>query len=79
MSRRRVEWQWIAYNADWDRWAIIMDGQTYELHCGECFRIKIAGHGMYCRMEYDHDWYVIMEDACFILRQKNKYQIQLSY
>ena len=65
------------YDSEWDRWAIVMDGQTYELHCGECIRIKIAGNRMNCRLEYDRDWYVIMEGACFYLIQKNRYQVQL--
>lgn len=77
MNRKRSDWHWVAYDSDWDRWAVHMDGQTYDLHCGECFRIRIGGYGMICRMEYDQDWYVIMDGASFILRQKNRYQVQL--
>ena len=79
MSRKRTEWHWIAYDPEWDRWVMSMDGRKVELHCGECFRMKLGGYDICCRMELDRDWYVIMGETSFILRPKSRYQIQLMH
>lgn len=68
-------WRYMTYSSESERWEIHMDGWFDGIHCGEEVIIRIGDKGIACRMEYDHDWYIIMKPARFYLRKKDTYQV----
>nr|WP_281180407.1 DUF5348 domain-containing protein [Paenibacillus tianmuensis] len=66
----------MVYDRDGGCWVVWMKGATFVVHCGECFEIRVRDRGIPCRLELDRDWYVIMREARFNLRNKDSYQIR---
>ena len=65
----------MTYNQETERWEIHMDGWFSGVHCGECLTLRVGDQWIPCRMELDRDWYVIMKETQFTLRQKKVYQV----
>lgn len=65
----------MTYNWEIERWEIHMDGWFEGIRCGECFTLRVGDTWIPCRMELDRDWYVIMKETQFTLRQKKIYRI----
>ena len=65
----------MTYNQETERWEVHMDGWFADVHCGESFTLRVGDKWIPCRMELDCDWYVIMEETQFTLRQKKVYQV----
>ncbi|WP_080831896.1 DUF5348 domain-containing protein [Cohnella massiliensis] len=65
----------IMFDKDRQRWFVIDEG--YGLHCGECFSLYIGDKPVLCRLEFDSDWYVIMDGVRFYLRTQDKYLIAI--
>ncbi len=58
-----------------DRWCVEREGWEYDLHCGACVEIYIGGEPIPCQLEWSRDWYVILKDVRFILRQSDQYDV----
>ena len=56
----KQQWCKMTYDHEQDRWMVDTGDYCYELHCGEVFDLLIGSTGIPCRIEYDHQWYVIM-------------------
>lgn len=67
----------MTYNYEQDRWIVDTGDYSYGLHCGEVFNLLIGSTSIPCRIEYDHQWYVIMPGTRFNLRNKNSYMINI--
>lgn len=69
----------LAYDHDSNRW-IFDSGNSccHELHCGESFKICIAGKWLPCRLELGSQWYVIFKDASFNLKISQEYLVMIS-
>lgn len=63
------------YDHDVACWRVALNGRSYPLHCGECFELRIGGDKIPCRLELDRDWYVIVHDVRFNLREKEVYSV----
>ena len=67
------------YDADSECWCVQLNDKIYGLNCGESFKLSIDGKLIPCTLELDSDWYVVMKDVRFYLRQKDKYKVVLNY
>lgn len=65
------------YDPDTDRWCVGQDGDSYGLHCGECFEIYLGESAIPCRIEMDRDWYLIINGVSFNLRKSNRYLVNM--
>ncbi|TFJ90633.1 DUF5348 domain-containing protein [Lentibacillus salicampi] len=63
------------YNPDLECWMVELRGRSYPLHCGECFELLLGRDKLPCRLELDNDWYVIMEEMRFNLREQDSYKV----
>ena len=43
------------YDADADRWYVILNDKKCWMHCGEGFELYICGDQVPCRLELDHE------------------------
>jgi len=66
----------LVYAYDIDRWTIVSDQSTWELHCGDSFWLKVDEHWLPCRIENDTDWYIIFANAQFYLKPKRSYLVK---
>ncbi|WP_409344792.1 DUF5348 domain-containing protein [Paenibacillus sp. MBLB4367] len=71
------KWSKMTYDREGERWVVHLGGQTYGLHCGEWFEMRLGDMGVPCRMELDHDWYVVTRGARFILRKRDTYEVEM--
>lgn len=69
--------QRMRYDHQNDRWHIYGNSLEYDLHCGDCFEILIDGIAIQCRLELQHDWYIILGDISFYLRKSEQFLIRL--
>ena len=74
MKRARRE---MTYDPGQERWTVELDGQKYELHCGELFELKISQHYIPCRLELDHDGYTVLPGAQLNWRRWETYQVAI--
>lgn len=58
-----------------DRWIIHLNGRTFSLHCGECFKLNIGSMMIPCRIEIDIHWYVMIGEARLNLRPQDIYRV----
>lgn len=65
------------YDPEYNRWMVELEGQRYDLHCGEVFVLSIGQYYIPCRIELGNDWYIILPGAQFILRQWDTYKVQI--
>lgn len=69
------KWNEMKFDAGQDCWVVNLRGQWYGLHCGEHFEIVLGGRNIPCRLELDLEWYIIMLDVTFYLRNRDTYKI----
>jgi len=74
MKRQQYD---LKYDQASDRWMVYMRGQSFGLHCGECFELRIGDRSVACSLEYDQQWYVIMYGTRFNLRNRDTYKVNL--
>lgn len=65
------------YDSESACWHVQLNEKSYGLNCGEGFKMLIDGNLIPCTLELDSDWYVVMKDVRFYLRQKDKYKVEL--
>lgn len=65
------------YDADADRWYVILNDKKCWMHCGEGFELYICGDQVPCRLELDHEWYVVIQGINFNLRKGTKYMVNV--
>jgi len=65
------------YDPEQERWTVFIDKRLYGLHCGESFGLFIGTMLIPCRLEFDQEWYIIMRDTRFILRNQDRYMITI--
>jgi hypothetical protein len=70
-------WYRMTYDQEGDRWIVHVEGGLCTLHCGNFLEIRIGDRGIPCRLELDHEWYVVMQEARFYLRKKDTYQVEI--
>ena len=70
-------WFQMTYDKAGDRWVVDAGNDLLELHCGNFLEIRIGDRGVPCRIEFDRDWYVVMQEARFYLRKKDTYQVEV--
>lgn len=73
----RRNWFQMSYNNEGDRWIVDVGKGHCALHCGNFLEIRIGDGGIPCRIELDHDWYVVMQGARFYLRKRDTYQVEI--
>ncbi|QNB44885.1 hypothetical protein BR63_00190 [Thermanaerosceptrum fracticalcis] len=73
----KQRWCKMTYNYEQDRWIVDTGDYSYGLRCGEVFDLLIGSTSIPCRIEYDHQWYVIMPGARFNLRIRNSYKVEI--
>ena len=73
----RSHWYPMMFDPETDRWVVKIRGNTYGLHCGDCFEIRIGDQGVPARLELGRSWFVEMQKIRFDLRLQDIYQIRL--
>lgn len=72
------QWLDMIYDREQERWGVVMDEEVYSMHCGEKFEIYLGNQqSCICRLELDQEWYVIMGEISFQLRNKQTYWIAI--
>lgn len=69
-------WSTLVYDRDGACWMVHLSGRLHVMHCGECFELRVGDRGIPCRLELDRQWFVIMRNARFNLRESDKYLIR---
>lgn len=67
----------MTYSHEQDRWVVDVKNHSHELHCGEGFELLLNSISIPCRIEYDHQWYVIMPGARFNLKIGTSYKVTI--
>ena len=65
------------YDQGKEQWLVEFGEINYFLHCGESFELYIGKRPMRCRLELANNWYVIMDNTSFDLRENSQYMIKL--
>ena len=67
----------MVYEPMQERWVIEQNGRNYGLHCGEVFELNLGTQTIPCRLEMDHEGYIIMKGVRMNLRTQDTYKINL--
>ena len=67
----------LTYDELTDRWVVHKGPQTFGLHCGECFELRIGNRSISCRLEYGQQWYVVIDDTRLNLRIWDTYKVKI--
>lgn len=73
----KQQWCKMTYDHEQNRWMVDTGDYCHALHCGEGFDLLIGSTSIPCRIEYDYQWYVIMPDVRFNLRNGNSYKVNI--
>jgi|HigsolmetaAR206D_1030411.scaffolds.fasta_scaffold14703_2 hypothetical protein len=65
------------YDHEQEQWYVDIRGMKYALHCGESFELYIGRKSFPCRLELAKNWYVIMDDVRFDLREGDQYTVKI--
>lgn len=66
----------MTFDGDSNRWVVHLRDEKRGFHCGEFFLLRISEKmEVACRIEWGRNWYVIMEDVRFDLRESDTYYV----
>ncbi|WP_430734216.1 DUF5348 domain-containing protein [Fodinisporobacter ferrooxydans] len=60
-----------------ERWQIQKIDHSYDLHCGDCFEIKVGYEYIPCRIELGCEWLLYLRETRFYLHPKQKYEVKV--
>ncbi len=67
----------LVYSKQFNCWYFLgLNEISYPLGCGQVLSIKVFNRYRDCRLELDDDWYVIFDNACFVLMQPYIYDVK---
>ncbi len=69
----------LVYSYQLECWYFLGDNEdiSYPLNCGDCLWIKVFNRYRPGRIELDDDWYVIFDDASFVLLHPFPYDVRV--
>lgn len=63
----------LIYDSETNRWNAWGEMGSFSIHCGYTFYLRVSNSLWPVRVEYDTDWYVIVEGMKFHLHPRQKY------
>ncbi|XJZ27067.1 DUF5348 domain-containing protein [Bacillota bacterium Lsc_1132] len=65
------------YDNEQEQWYVDIMGRKHAIHCRESFELYIGKKPIPCRLELAKNWFVIMDDVRFDLREGDQYTVRI--